>query len=263
VIYAADCHTLKKDEVTDVKIADYFLWKERSLFEIKIAFEGQNVTSHQYGQDEDHKINTTITYEYVSSDVINNLRENKFPKNKPDGTYVIEKSDSFNPEGIYGKIQDSDLIKIRHNPCFNCKFTAWVVLRKKTSNLVVSAGDYDDEPVPPEKPDDSYDQWNIVSGPDVNLLQVEGQPVRYSYLVNAGQRSAVTLFMTIHPGFIDPKTRNLGEVFTFTGWLRELEEEEKQNATIKIGKLEYARRAQIEDGITVEVEWRPKGDRPA
>jgi hypothetical protein len=46
IIYDADCHTLKKDQKTDVKIDNYFLLKERSLFEIKVDFLGENKTTH-------------------------------------------------------------------------------------------------------------------------------------------------------------------------------------------------------------------------
>jgi hypothetical protein len=263
VIYEADCHVLKKNQKTDLEIDDYFLWKERSLFDIKIAFEGQNIICKQYGTDENRRVCTTIVYRYMSSDVINNLRENKFAIIRPDGTYVIEQSGSFNPPGIYGKIKDSDLIKIKHNPCFDCKFTAWVLLHKITTNLIISEGNAEDYTIVPPKPDPSYFQWDVISGPDENLLQTPGQTTRYSYIVNSGQNIVVSLSIKIHPGFIDPKTRNLGKVFTFAGWLRELYEEEKQNATIKIRKLEYAMRAQIEDGITVQAEWLPNKKRPA
>jgi len=259
-IYDADCHTLKKDQKTDVKIDNYFLCKERSLFEIKVDFSGANKTTHVYGPDITDTRDTTVTYEFVFADVINNLRENRFPKTKPDGTYEIEKSDAFNPSGKYGKIKDSDLIRLKHNPCFACKFTAWVVLRRKINNLIIEVTE-EDHYVTPTKPDDSWDQWSVISGPDIKYRPdpTSGNP--WVYLVNASQRFTVQLSMAIHPGFIDPKTRNLGKVFTFQGWA--IESEESPNAKIKAGDSEFNALAAVEEGVTARIEWKPNKKRPA
>lgn len=260
MIYEADCHTLKKDQVTNVKIDDYFLWKERSLFESTVVFQGSNRVSHQYGQDEANKIDTTISYEYVSSDVINDRRENKFPFVKTDGTYEIKTSQSFNPGGKYGKIQDLDLIRIKHNPCFECRFTAWTVLRKKTNNLIIKVTEEEKDSIP-NKPNESFDQWEIVSGPDELFTTDEDSPPVYGYLINAGQRFTVSFSIIIHSGFIDPKTRNLGDVFSFTGWA--IKSETTPNAKIQIGYLEYNASVGIEEGITAQIEWKPNKKRPA
>jgi len=262
VIYEADCHTLKKDEVTDIKINDYFLWKERSLFDFKVSFEGASETENEYGFDAEI-ITTTISYEYVSSEVINNDRENKFPEGKDDGTFEIKTSSLFNLAGKYGKIKDSDLIRIKHNPCFDCSFTAWVTLRKVEANSLAKVRTENNDPPmdPPEKPDDSYDRWSIVRGPDLYYID-DGGAHFWSYLVNSGQRFTRTSSIKIHSGLIDSKTRNLGEVLTFDDWAHE--SEDSPNAKIKIGTYEYDGFVNgLEDGITAKVEWLPNRQRPA
>lgn len=262
MIYSADCHTLKKDEVTDVKIDDYFLWKERSLFDFKASFQGASETEHEYGPDGEI-ITTTTSYEYVSSEVINDDRENKFPEGKDDGTFEIKTSALFNPAGIYGKIKDSDLIRIQHNPCFDCSFTAWVTLRKVTANslYIVRTKDGDPPAQPPAKPDDSYDQWSVVRGPDLFYYDDGGEGF-YGYLINFGQRSTGTLSLHIHPGFIDPETRNVGEILTFSGLAEE--SQDSPNAKMKVGNYEYNGFVNgLQDGITAQIEWQPKRQRPA
>lgn len=258
MIYEADCHTLKTNQKTDIKIDDYFLWKERSLFDFKVTFQGQSITTVSYGMDDVETITQSTTYNFISADVINDDRENKFPVANTDGTYKIEKSDSFNPPGAYGKIKDSDLIKIRHNPCFDCKFTAWLILRiTKTNHLVIArtAGD----PETPAKPDDSYDMWNIVRGPDLFYYDDSGEGI-YGYLINYGQRITRTSSIEIGPGYIDPKTRNVGGVFSFSGWAQE--SQDSSNANIKVGTYEYDGFVNdLEDGITAQIQWGIKAKR--
>lgn len=252
MLYEADCHTLKTDQKTDIKIDDYFLWKERSLFDFKASFQGQSITTVGYGMDDVETITQSTTYNLISADVINNDRENKFPIAKTDGTYKIEKSNSFNPPGLYGKIPDSELIKIRHNLCFNCKFSAWFILRiTKTNHLVVVRTAED--PETPKKPDDSYDTWNVVRGPDLFYYDDGGEGI-YGYLVNYGQRTTRSSSIEIGPGYIDPETRNVGGVFNFNGWATLSQNE--ANAKIKIGSSQFnGLIADLEDGIEANIEW--------
>ena len=262
MIYSADCHTLKKDQVTDVEIDDYFLWKERSLFDLKVSFQGQNVTTVGYGIDEAETITQSTTYEVVSAEVINNDRENKFPETKDDGTFEIKTSALFNPAGIYGKIKDSDLIRIQHNPCFGCNFTAWATFRRtQTNRLIIIRTPDEDPPIAPVKYDNSYDRWDIVRGPDLFYYD-DGGEAFFGFLINAGQRFTQTLSLQIHPGFIDPEKRNVGEILTFSGWAEE--SENSPNAKIKIGNYEYNGFVNgLQDGITAQIEWQPKRQRPA
>jgi len=257
MIYAPTCHALKTDQKTNIKLGDYFQWKERSLFDFAVAFEGENKTMNQYGPEEGDKIPTTITYEFKSSDVINDGRENKFPKTKPNGTYEIETSASFNPAGKYGKIQDSDLIRIKHNPCFDCSFTAWVNLRKRTKNLIFTAIDDDTPPTG----DATYEEFEIISGPDFLSADPQDQDPLIGFLVNALQRVVATFTIKIHSGFIDPKTKELGKVLTFTGFN---ETENSPNATLRVGSTAYnGTVAGLESGIKAQINWLPNNKRPA
>jgi hypothetical protein len=259
MIYEADCHTLKTNQKTDIKIDDYFLWKERSLFDFQVSFQGQSITTVRYGYVNEETITQSATYNFISADVINDDRENKFPVANTDGTYKIEKSDSFNPPGAYGKIKDSDLIKIRHNPCFDCSFTAWVTLRRNQTNRLALVDEPIDDPVPPGKPNDSYDRWDIVRGPELWAVDDSGRET-YAYLVNSSQRITRTSSIQIGPGYIDPKTRNVGGVFSFSGWAQE--SPDSSNAKIKVGTHEYDGFIMgLEDGITAQIEWRIKARR--
>lgn len=254
MIYAPACHALKTDQKTDIKIEDYFQWKERSLFDFTVGFDGESKTINQYGQDNK---TTTITYEFKSCDVINNGRENKFPKIKTDGTYEIETSQSFNPPGKYGKIQDSDLIRIKHNPCFDCSFTAWVILRKRTKNLIYRAVD---DPTPPTG-DERYEQFEIVSGPDVIFEDPQDQEPTFGFLINTVERVVALFGIKIHSGIIDPKTKNLGKVLTFAGFA---ESDSSSNATLRVGSVAYKGYVPgLEDGIKTQINWLPNNKRPA
>ena len=254
MIYAPACHALKTDQKTNIKIEDYFQWKERSLFDFTVGFEGQNKTINQYGEDNK---TTTITYEFKSCDVINNGRENKFPKIKTDGTYEIETSQSFNPPGKYGKIQDSDLIRVKHNPCFDCSFTAWVVLRKRTQNSIYIFIDDHETPTGDER----YEQFDIVSGPDLIGEDPGDQEPIFGYLINTVERVVASFGIKIHSGFIDPKTKNLGKVLTFTGFT---ESENITNATLRVGSVAYNGYVlSIESGIKTKIDWLPNNKRPA
>ena len=257
MIYAATCHALKTDQKTDIKIDDYFKWKERSLFDILVAFKGANRTNVRFGPEESDKVVTTITYEYKSSDVINNNRENKFPRFKPNGTYEIETLKSFNPPGKYGKIQDSDLIRIKHNPCFECSFTAWVNLRRRTENAVFTAIDNDEPPTG----DESYEQFEVVRGPEIIGYDPGDLEPIIGFLVNSVQRVVASYTIKIHSGFIDPITKNLGKVLTFSGFT---ESDTSPNATFKVGSAAYnGTLAGLESGISVQIEWLPNKQRPA
>jgi hypothetical protein len=260
MIYEADCHSLKTNQKTDIKISDYFLWKERSLFDFTISFDGENKTNNEYGLDGQENIITTVSYEYGSSVVINNKRENKTPSIRPDGTYEFKQSDSFNPAGAYGKIKDADLIRIRHNPCFDCEFTAYVSLRKNIQKLVVVLSTYDGIPPTPTPPDQTYYQWQIVRGPDLVYSDDSGRE-SYGYLINASKNVPVSFTMQIHPGVINEKTREVGQVFTFGG--RATQSENNSNAKIKVGSVEYNGLMQIEDGISSKIEWKPNRKRPS
>jgi hypothetical protein len=239
---------------TDIKAEDYFQWKERSLFDCTVQFGGSSQTTNKYGKDD---VTTIITYQSKSSDVINNGRENKFPKIKTDGSYKIETSESFNPAGKFGKIQDSDLIRIKHNPCFDCSFTAWVNLRKRTENLIFTAVD----DLTPPTGDESYEKFEITSGPDFISEDPEDEEPLIGFLVNAVQR-VVTLFtIKIHSGIIDPKTKNLGNVLTFTGFT---ESKDNSSATLKVGSVAYKGYVLgIEEGIKTQINWLPNNKRPA
>ena len=259
MIYAADCHQLKTDQKTDIKIDDYFLWKERSLFDCIIRFSGSNKTNHEYGEvSSPETITTTITYEAALSEVINNNRENKFPELKDDGTFEIKKSSSFNPAGKYGKINDSDLIRIPYNPCFSCSFSAYVTLHKIFKNLVVGRSSTPGIPPPPTAPSEAYYQWQVIRGPTAK--NNSGDP-QFDFLINAGQSFTVNLTINIHPGYIDPKTRELGNIINFSGWAEP--SGAGSNGKIKVGDYQYDASVGVEGGITAQIEWKPSKKRPA
>jgi len=167
VLFKAACLPLADgtESGSSVSLDRFYQWTQRNLWTatLKLTGQGSFQSVFEFG---DRVETTTFSCQASESLVRNDGRENLFPEIGGNGKVSLEPSKDFNPEGPYGKIPDSDLLRILHNPCFDCSFTAWFNCQTLWTNylIVQEPGSPD-----PTKPND-WSDWSI-TGVDREIIR--------------------------------------------------------------------------------------------
>jgi hypothetical protein len=159
LLFKPPCFELKDKkykELVSMSLDDYFKWRQRKMWDFKAQFDGG--ISGVFHLDEE-EWTTTASMKSETIRVRNNQRENYYPKSTC-GKWVDGKSDTFNPAKEFGKIPDADLVKMRHNPCFDCSFTAFCEITIIWTNYIYSTKNYKFPPTSPPAPSCHWQQWN-------------------------------------------------------------------------------------------------------
>jgi hypothetical protein len=161
LLFKPPCFQLKDSEykeLVSMPLDQYFQWRQQKLWDFKAQFDGSISGTWQRDQEPERTVTAVLESETIR--VRNDDRENYFPQEKC-GKWIAQKSDAFNPEKEFGKIPDSDLVKMRHNPCFRCSFTAFCNITITVSNYPYGYR-YSESPSADKPPAPSCDwqQWN-------------------------------------------------------------------------------------------------------
>lgn len=206
ILFRPPCLGLKNSDfypLIALPVSDYFEYRQRCLWNLKIDFSGQSLTFNP-GNDE-IDLPPFITRKTFSAEVVrvrNDGRENYFPVVEC-GRWKDAKDPSFNPPKEYGKIPDEDLIRLGHNPCHDCSFTAFCNLTVTWQNLFFGSirpprpgVDEDFNPLPPPRPSCDWETWSPGLGPFVGGEDFNENP-SVSWLVSGRQRVPATFSMAL------------------------------------------------------------------
>lgn len=211
-LFKSPCLSLRNEPADDnisLKLSAYYRWRHANLWEADVQITGNSeyITRFEF-EDREEKTNLTCNARTIKTR--NDNRENFNIILKEDGTTAEEKLTDFNPPGTYGKIPDENLIRLRHEPCFNeCSFTAFVHVQKIWSNYLI----FQDLGAEPPKKPLYWSSWSY----SVDQVYTDEEHYRDMYHINGIENMLWTVSLIVRTGQINPATLKVNPVYFIQG----------------------------------------------
>lgn len=254
-LFKSPCLSLSNpaaDQDITLKMSKYYAWRHAKMWDAKVEVTGSSQTQ-TFFEFEDRTETTTLTCETETILTRNDGRQNESVVLNQDGTTSKVPVTNFNSAGRYGKIPDENLIRLRHEPCFDCSFTAFVRLSKNWTNYLILMDEGDPAPDMPF----GWSSWSY----SVEQINVDENTVKDLYHVNGVENVLWQLVLKVESGQINPVTFQVNPKYAIDGPVL-LGTGSGQPAQIHLDGFVKEARCNLSPGLTTNVFWETNSDRP-
>lgn len=246
-------HNPLADQDITLKLSEYYKWRHANLWHADLQITGTGEIN-SYFYFEDRTETTTLTCHAQTIKTRNDGRENVSVLLNEDGTTSMTTIEDFNPPGIHGKIPDENLIRLRHEPCFPCSFTAFVLVQKNWNNLLMFLDPGDP---PPEKPFG----WSSWSYSVENNFSTDNDTDRDLYHINGVENVLWTINLQIKSALINSTLLYVHPQYTINGPVT-LQNDAEATSTVTIDGYQKSASVALPAGLQAHLVWSNNSVRP-